>query len=389
MFNLHSIQDRIRETDGWLFYDHHRRDPIAYRILGLPVSAHATRRWFYWVPAAGEPVKLVNRIEAGILDSLPGRKCEYATWQELHERLVEMLAGVRKIAMQYSPMNMLPAVSMVDAGTIEMLRGFGIEIVSSADLVQYFEARWTPEQLEMHREAGRRVDQVLDSAFAHIGDALRDDRALTEFDVAEFIRAQFARSGLYTDHGPIVAVNAHAGDPHYEPAATGSAPIRSGDFVLIDLWAKLAQAHAVYYDITWVAYCGREVPPVIQHVFDVVRSARDRALETIQSACRSGRAIAGWEADAAARAHIEAAGYGDRFTHRLGHSIGEDIHGAGANLDGYETRDTRLLIPDTCCSIEPGIYLPEFGVRSEIDCFVADRDAHATGRVQNAIVLIT
>ncbi len=388
MISVPSIQAQLRGVDGWLFFDHHHRDAIAYRILGLPAT-NPTRRWFYWVPARGAPLKLVHRIESGMLDALPGERLQYSTWQQLHEDLRRMLAGAKTVAMQYSPHCALPAISLVDAGTVELVRSLGLEVVSSAELVQYFEARWSPEQREMHTEAGRRVDRVLDDAFARIGEALRAGRETTEFEIAEFIRERFAQNGLFTDHGPIVAVNAHAGDPHYEPHANGSAPIRKNDFVLIDLWAKLAQPRAVYYDITWVAYCGREVPSQIQRVFDIVRGARDLALEAVQTARREGRAIAGWEVDAAARAHIAAQGYADRFTHRLGHSIGEDIHGAGANLDGYETRDTRVLIPETCFSIEPGIYLPEFGVRSEINCYVTERDAETTGRVQDEIVLIS
>jgi len=282
----------------------------------------------------------------------------------------------------------LQDISLVVGGTVELVRSLGVEIVSSAELVQYFEARWTPVQREMHAEAGRRVDRVLDEAFDRISTAVRAGEATTEFDIAEFIRRRFSENGLYTDHGPIVAVNAHSGDPHYEPERTSAAPIHAGDFVLIDLWAKLAQPGSVYYDITWVAFCGRDAPADIQRVFEIVRAARDIGLQTVQRARREGRAIAGWEVDAAARAHIAAQGYADRFTHRLGHSIGEDIHGAGANLDNFETHDTRLLIANTCCSIEPGIYLPEFGVRSEIDCFVTENDAGATGRVQDRIVLI-
>lgn len=387
-FDLNAMQSALRGVDGWLFFDHHRRDPIAYRILGLSGALNPTRRWFYWVPPQGGPVKIVHRIEAGMLDALPGHKRLYSTWQELQAHLDEALENARRIAMQYSPDCALPTISMVDAGTIELVRSFGKEIVSSAELVQHFEARWTPAQREMHFEAGRRVDAVLEDAFAEIARAVQEDKGNTEFDIAEFIRRRFAEAGLYTDHGPIVAVGPHSGNPHYEPEQGKSSPIRAGDLVLIDLWAKLAKPGAVYYDITWVGYCGREVPSKIAEVFDIVRTARDIGLKTVQAAKRAGQAIAGWEVDDAARAHIAAHGYAERFTHRLGHSIGEDIHGAGVNLDNFETHDTRPLIADTCFSIEPGIYFPEFGVRSEINCLVSERDATATGRVQDRIVLI-
>jgi Xaa-Pro aminopeptidase len=388
MIDLNSIQTQLRDVDGWLFFDHHRRDPMAYRILGLHGSATATRRWFYWVPVHGAPVKLVHRIEAGMLDGLPGERWTYSSWHELHEHLRAMLSGARRVAMQYSPLCALPAISMVDAGTVELVRSFGAEVVSSAGLVQFFEARWTPAQREMHLEAGRRVDRVLDEAFARVGDALRRGDNATEYEIAQFIRRRFAENGLVADHGPIVAVNAHSGDPHYEPAEGRSSPICAGDHLLIDLWAKLAEPGAVYYDITWVAQCRGEIPERVQRVFDLVCGARDLALDVVRSARREGRVIAGWEVDEAARAHIAAHGHADHFTHRLGHSIGEDIHGAGANVDNFETRDTRPLIPDTCFSIEPGIYLPEFGVRSEINCFVTEGDAAATGRVQKQMVLI-
>lgn len=382
------LQESLRGVDGWLFFDHHRRDPIAYRILGLPGAVNPTRRWFYYVPAFGAPVKIVHRIEAGMLDALPGHKRLYSTWQELNAHLDEALANARRVAMQYSPECALPPISMVDAGTVELVRSLGKEVVSSAEWVQHFEARWTPAQREMHYEAGRRVDAVLSDAFARIGKAIGAGDRVTEFDVAEFIRSRFAESGLYADHGPIVAVGPHSGDPHYEPDRDTASVIHPGDFVLIDLWAKLQDPAAVYYDITWVGYCGATVPNEIQGVFDIVRTARDLGLKTVQTARRANKAIAGWEVDAAVREYIAAQGYAEQFTHRLGHSIGEDIHGAGANLDNFETHDTRPLIADTCFSIEPGIYLPEFGVRCEINCLVTENDAVATGRVQDRIVLI-
>ncbi len=387
MIDLDQLRSNLDGADGWLFVDHHGRDPIAHRVLGLPGGAHVTRRWFYWAPAHGDPVKIVHRIEPRVLDSLPGRALAYSTWQELHAHLKATLSGARRVAMQYSPNAALPAVSMVDAGTVELVRSLGIEVVSSAGLVQYFEARWTPEQAQMHFEAGRRVDRVLREAFDDIARGLRSGNA-DECSVAEFIRRRFLESGLTTEHGPVVAVNAHSGDPHYEPTAASSAPIRRGDFVLIDLWAKLAQPRAVYYDITWVAYCGRAIPDRHAEVFNVVRTARDLALAFVQDVVRAGRAIAGWQVDDVARSHIASAGYGEQFTHRLGHSIGEDIHGAGANLDNFETRDERPLIQDTGFSIEPGVYLPEFGVRSEIDCYIDADGASATGAVQEEIVRI-
>ena len=374
--------------DGWLLFDHHVRDPIAYRLLGLDAEGHVSRRWYYWIPAGGRPVKLVHAIEGGRLDSLPGAKRVYSSWQS-HERLLQgLLAGTRRIAMQYSPRCMIPVVSLVDAGTVDLVRSFGAEVVSSAALIQHFEARWSDAQLESHLEAGRRVDRVLKQAFRKIRSDLSASGSSTEHGVARFIRERFAEQGLVTMDGPIVAANANSSDPHYAPDARRPQPIRDGDFVLIDLWAKLDRPGAVYYDVTWTACCGSEIPDPVARVFEVVSVARDRALEFVDRAVREGRTVAGWQVDDVARNHIAAAGYGDRFVHRTGHSIGEEVHGTGANIDNLEMRDERPIIPRTCFSIEPGVYLPEFGLRSEIDCYVSADGAAATGAVQSEVLRI-
>ncbi len=390
LMDLSAIQRQIRAHghSGWLLFDHHVRDPIAYRVLGLDSSDHVSRRWYYLIPAAGDPVKLVHAIEDARLDSLPGSKRAYSSWQSHHARLAEMLGGMRTVAMQYSPQCMIPVVSLVDAGTVDLVRSLGVEVVSSAALVQHFEARWTARQRDGHWEAGRRVDTVLRQAFRRIREEIDTVGASSEYSIAQFILDRFEASGLVTSSAPIVAVNASSGDPHYGPTRDRSRPIRQGDFVLIDLWAKLDSPGSVYYDITWTGYCGDRPPERIQKVFDIVVAARDAALRAADSAVRGGTPIAGWEIDAAGRAVIDAAGYGEMFVHRLGHSIGEEVHGNGANMDNLEMRDDRPLIPDTCFSIEPGIYLPEFGVRSEIDCFVSSDRAAATGSVQAEIVRI-
>ncbi len=381
-------QLRLQRLDGWLLFDHHLRDPIAYRVLGLPAAGHVSRRWYYWIPAAGEPVKLVHRIEDRRLDGAPGAKRVYASWQSQHDALRDMLQGASRIAMQYSPGCMIPYVSLVDGGTVDLVRSLGKEVVTSAALVQYFEARWSDEQRETHFEAGRRVDAVLREAFRRIRTEIDSRGEAQEFAIAQFIRSRFAESGLLADDGPIVGVNANSGNPHYAPSAESSQPIRGGDFVLIDLWAKLDKPHAVYYDITWAGWCGPAPPERIQAAFDVVTGARDKTLDFIDKAVREGREIAGWQADDVARGHIAEAGFGERFVHRTGHSIGEEVHGNGANLDNLETRDDRPIVLRTCFSIEPGVYLPEFGVRSEIDCYVDVSGARATGAVQREIVRI-
>jgi len=374
--------------DGWLFFDHHERDPLAYRVLQFSVPRTPTRRWYYFIPAHGEPRGLVHAIEAGMLDALPGAKAKYSSWASQGEGLAKLLAGSKRIAMQYSPLCAIPYVAMVDAGTIELVRSCGVEVFSSANLVQRFEARWTEAQLASHLEAGQLVDEVRRAAFQFAGDGLRSGWRVDEYNIQQFIRAGFTKAGLVTDHGPIVAVNANASNPHYEPAADCSEEVKSGDLLLIDLWAKLDRPESVYYDITWTGYCGAAAPPEMEKVFGVVSGGRDKAVARVQSAVSSGEILHGYEVDDAARAYISASGYGDYFIHRTGHSIGSDVHGTGANMDNLETHDVRRVIPRTCFSVEPGVYLPAFGIRSEVNVFVKDHEAIVTGEIQRSLLLI-
>lgn len=387
---LTEMQRVLREQgiDAWLFFDHHRRDPLAYRVLGLDSSRENTRRWYYLIPAEGEPRGLVHRIEPSVLGALPGEKTAYSSWGTQVDGLTRLLRGCRRIAMQYSPHCAIPYIAMVDAGTVELVRSLGAEVVSSADLIQYFEARWDEAKLASHMEAGRRVDGIRGEAFRLAGDRIRQGTPITEWELMQFIRSRFAASGLVTDHGPIVGVNENAANPHYEPAEQGSRRIEGGDLLLIDMWAKLDQPRGVYYDITWTGYCGTQVPPAIQRVFDVVKEARDRAVRRVQAAIQKGEPLRGFEVDDAAREHIKAQGFGDSFVHRTGHSIGEEVHGAGANMDNLETHDERRVIPWTCFSIEPGIYLTDFGIRSEVNVFVGEKEARVTGEVQQELVLV-
>ncbi len=379
---------QTREIDGWLFFDHHRRDPLAYRILGLPDDVEATRRWYYLIPAQGEPRKLVHRIEGRALDALPGEKECYSSWSDQQKRLQELLNDCSRIAMQYSPNCSIPYVSNVDAGTIELIRGFGKQVVSSANMVQIFEARWTSEQLSMHLEAGRRVDQTRRDAFDLIGERLRAHESVTEYEVQQFILSRFSQSNLITNHGPIVAINEHASDPHYEPSVATSLPIKAGDLVLIDLWAKLPDPQAVYYDVTWVGFCGEDIPAQIQAVFDVVRDARKAASRFVIEHTKAGQELAGFQVDDVARGWVEERGFGEFFFHRTGHSIGTDVHGTGANMDNLESHDDRTVIPNTCFSIEPGIYLPTFGIRSEVNLYVDADAAMVTGEEQEQLIRI-
>jgi Xaa-Pro aminopeptidase len=392
--NLEAIQAAIHEAgfDGWLFYDHHHRDPIGERILGMDPKLHVTRRWYYFVPAAGEPRKLVHRIEQARLDKLPGEKAQYSSWQELAAGLEELLSGARTIAMQYSPNNAIMYVSMADAGTVEFLRSLGKQIVSSADMVSQFEAVLSEEQVASHGVAQRAIDAILAEGWREIGRRLRPGAgktgAYSEFDHVQWLSEAMRREGLVWSDGPNVSVNANCSDSHYEPTAESCSPIREGDFLLIDIWARLNTPGSVYYDITWTGVVGREPKEHEQKVFEIVLGARDAAIHTVEQAFAAGRPICGFEADDAARAVIQAAGFGEFYTHRTGHNIGQEVHGVGANLDNLETHDVRLLLPNTCFSVEPGIYLPEFGVRSEIDMLTAPGKAWVTGMIQRELVRI-
>ena len=392
--DLEAIQSALREQklDGWLFYDHHHRDPIAYRVLGLSESLHVTRRWYYLVPAEGEPRKLVHRIEAGRLDTLRGAKAVYSSWQELEGNLKTMLAPYQRLAMQYSPRNAIMYVSMVDAGTVELLREFGKTIVSSSDLVSHFEAVLTEARIATHYQAQRIIDEVVAEGFKEIGRRVRpangNPAGTTEYAIMQWLSEGLRRGGLIWENGPDVAANENSSDSHYVVTEESCKPIREGDFVLIDIWGRLDQPDSVFYDITWTGIVGREPSAREQLVFETVRNARDAAIDVVQSAFASGRPIAGWEADDAARDVIRRAGFGDSFTHRTGHNIATEIHGSGAHLDNLETHDERQLLPFTCFSVEPGIYLPEFGVRSEIDIITSANEARVTGRIQRELVRI-
>jgi Xaa-Pro aminopeptidase len=387
MPNIEAIQAALQsqKLDGWLFYDILHRDPIAYRVLGLD-HVLAKRRWFYMIPAKGAPRKLVHRIEAATLDTLPGDKMLYAAAEELEKNLKKLIGRAKKVAMQYSPKNSIPYISLVDAGTIELIRSQGCKVLSSADLVQQFEAAWTPRQLESHRAAGRVIDAVTQAAFAEAARRVSGGEQFTEYDLQQWIVAQFHANGVASDSPPIVAVGPHSGDPHYEPRSEHSAPVRRGDFLLLDIWAKMNSPHSVYYDITWTGFLGDKIPGKCAKVFSIVRDAREAAVHFAQENVRAGRAIAGWQVDRAAREVIRKAGYAKYFVHRTGHNIGEEVHGAGANMDSLETRDIRRIIPHTCFSVEPGIYLPEFGVRSEVNVYIGERQAEVTGAEQTEIL---
>lgn len=378
---VNKIQAALAERGlaAWLFYGFFDLDPIAYRILRFPERVHASRRWFYLVPVQGEPRKLVHRIEASQLDHLPGERTVYLARDELNTGLKKLLSGIPQVAMQYSENNAIPHLSRVDAGTVEWVRSLGVEVVSSGDLVQTFEAVWTEGQAQQHRETAQHLTTIVQQTFQQVRDRLTAGENVTELSTQAAILKEFEQLGLEWEHPPIVGVNEHSGNPHYSPTPETDAPIRDGDLLLIDLWAKPATpADAVYADITWTAFFGAHPPQEMNRVFNIVRSARERGVRFLRDRLQAGRNVHGWEVDYAVRDVIAEAGYGDAFVHRTGHNLGREVHGNGVHFDNLETHDTRLVIPGIACTIEPGIYLEAFGVRSEINILVGQDSVEVT-----------
>ena len=373
------------DLGGWLIHDYRRSNPIFWQVLGEGFGM-ITRPCYLFIPASGEPEALVHHVDAGKFQGASISVFVYSSRQTMLEGLKSLLPSGRRVAMEYSPLAVLPRASRVDAGTVEMVRSTGAEVVSSADLVQYATQRWNQSQLSSHLRSAEKLGRVVLEAFEHIGQYLT--RGPTEYQVAQLIRRRFDEEGLHSPDGPIVAANAHASDPHYEPSKEGSWVFQKGDWVLIDLWAKEDGGDGVYADITWVAYVGDQVPEKHREVFQVVASARDSALNYLEGLARQGTPIQGCQVDRHAREYIARRGYEEYFTHRLGHSIGLEVHGDAVNLDSFETDDTRTIIPGLCFSIEPGIYLPEFGVRSEIDVYMSEEGPIITTPVQREVVLI-
>jgi Xaa-Pro aminopeptidase len=391
MFDLKAIQSALRDLgyDAWLLYDFRGSNPLARRVLGLDEKAINSRRFFYLIPANGTPRKLLHRIETFVLDALPGDRVVYLRWEELEKGIRELVSPFKKVAMEYSPKNAIPYVSHVDAGTIELVKSTGVEVVSSGDLITVFEATWDDAQWASHLEADQHTQAGYDVAWKLIAERVRAGKSLRETEVQKAIMDHFGRNQMTTYHPPIVGVGPHSGDPHYEPVPLKDSEIKEGDFVLVDLWAKMDRPRAVYSDLTRVGFVGTRVPETYQKIFDIVAAARDAAIDKVRAAFQDGRTLHGWEVDDAAREVIKKAGYGDAFVHRTGHSIGQETHGNGANMDNLETHDERRVLKRTCFSVEPGIYLPEFGVRSEINVFVdGDGQVHVTGGLQREVLPI-
>lgn len=387
-FDLPAIQTAIREFgfDGWLLYDFRGLNVLAQRVLRIDPNDVGSRRYFYYVPAEGDPQKLVHRIETEALDHLPGQKRIYLRWQELHEELKAMVGSAGKIAMEYSPNNANPYVSRVDGGTVELIRSLGPDVGSSGNLVQYFESRWSAEQWELHLEADRLNQAAFEMAWSMVRDSIENGHVLRETDLQNHVMAYYAANNMTTYHPPIVAVGPHSGDPHYVPQPGSDAEIKRGDFLLLDMWAKMDVPLGVYSDLTKVGFVGDDVPEEYTKIFDIVAASRDAGIQCVKAAFSAGRELQGWEVDKASRDVIEAAGYGDDFIHRTGHNIGRETHGNGAHMDNLETKEQRLVMTKTCFSIEPGIYLKSFGIRSEINVFVdGDSKVHVTGGVQTEV----
>ena len=386
-----AVQAALKEDglDGWLLYDFHGSNPIARRLTGLDRGGKMTsRRWFYVIPATGEPRKLVHAIEPSNLDHLPGAKTIYSRRETLASGLTQVLGGLKRIAMEYSPGNNIPYISRVDAGTIEAVRQLGIDVVSSGDLVQRFEATWSPDALQTHRDASARLYRIKDRAFDFVRDGRRNGRMLTEIDVQRAMVGWFKEEGLISDGPPMVGAQENAGNPHYMPTDEQHRAIGDGEVLLLDLWGKLPQPGAVYADITWVGFTAAQVPDRYVQAFNAARDGRDAAVTLVQQATSAGRELRGFEVDRACRDVIERAGFGELFIHRTGHSLGTEVHGNGVHMDDFETHDERRLIPGTGFTIEPGVYSKAFGVRTEINMFVGPREATVTGPLQQEFVLL-
>jgi Xaa-Pro aminopeptidase len=386
-----AVQEALKEDglDGWLLYDFHGSNPIARRLTGLDAQGKlTTRRWYYLIPVEGEPRKLVHAIESFNLDHLPGSKTVYSQRESLADGLKTILNGTHRVAMEYSPGNAIPYVSRVDAGTVEAVRAAGADVASSGDLIQRFEAIWSDEALQTHRAASDILYRVKDRAFAMVREARAARRALTEVDVQEAMLGWFDEEGLITDAPPNVSAQENAGNPHYMPDRSHDRPIRDNEILLLDLWGKLPKPGAVFADITWVGFTGSAVPDRYVKAFTAARDGRDAAVALVKRATAEGRELRGFEVDRACRDVIERAGFGSAFIHRTGHSLGTDVHGNGVHMDDFETHDERRLIPGTGFTIEPGVYTPEFGVRTEINMFIGKGEALVTGPMQTEFVLL-
>lgn len=385
---LPSIQQKLKDEkmNGWLIYDFRRNNDIGCDFLEIPHDQLLTRRFFYWIPKYGEPVKVVSLVEPNSLDHLPGKKLTYLSWQNLEQYVKSLLTPQTSIVMEYSPKNAVPAVSKVDAGTMDLIRSFGVDVLSSAEIMQHYTSVWDESQLKLHLEAAKVLDDTAQKTWQMIHDVIKANHKLTEYDVQQFMIEYMHMNHCVLEGHPICAINENSADPHYTPTAKKSKSIVPGDFILIDLWCKKKERHAVFADITRVACLGKPTEKQ-QMVFQIVRKAQQQATEFVQKRILEDKPLMGWEIDQAARQVIVDADFGQYFIHRTGHNIDIKDHGNGTHIDSLETLDLRPIIPNTCFSIEPGIYITgEFGVRLEYDIFIkADKSILVTGGIQDTI----
>lgn len=391
--DLAAIQTALRAEgfDAWLLYDFRGLNPIANDVTAVDKQGGhlATRRWFYLIPATGEPRALVHKIESKTLAHLPGSTVQYAGREQLERGLAQLLTGFTRVAMEYSPGCAIPYVARVDGGTLELVRGCGVEVVSSADLVQRFQAVWSAEAIATHVTASDKLYRIKDRAFDAIARATHGGGTVTEFAIQQLMAGWFRDEGLVTDADPNVSASANAGNPHYLPTSERSRTFGADELVLLDLWGKLDRPGAVFADITWVGFTGRQVPERYARAFATIRDGRDAAIALVQQRARAGEPVYGYEVDRAASAVIVAAGYAEQILHRTGHSLGDTaVHGTGVNMDDYETHDDRRLVPGTGFTIEPGVYFTDFGVRTEINMVMGAREATVTGPLQTEIVAL-
>ena len=389
---INEVQAALREQriDGWLLCDFRGNNSLIYPFLEIPSDRFLTRRFYYWIPQMGNPAKIVSLIEPHALDHLPGETRYYRTWQDLEAMLCSITAGNKTIAMEYSPNNSIPVISKVDAGTIDLIRSNGAQVVSSANILQRYTSVWSEEQLESHLMAASVLDSVVELTWGFIRESLRSNRQINEYEVQQFMLDEMIKRGCVVDHPPICAVNENSADPHYGPLESSSKPICPDDFILLDLWCKQDRSHAVYADIARVGVAASHPTPLQQQIFDIVKNARHKGVDFITSHMEDHKEVQGWQVDQICRDFIHQSGYGEFFIHRTGHNIGEAVHGSGANLDNFETHDFRCLLPGTCFSVEPGIYLPgQFGVRLEYDVYLyPEGKVLITGGIQTEIICL-
>ncbi len=387
-FNLNAIQKSLLELkiDGWLFYDFMGSDSIGRSILGISSKEKNNRGWYYYIPYQGAPSKLVHGIESKIFDHLPGKKEVYIDRREMIEKLHSLFKAGQKIALQYSPYNAIPTISKIDAGTFELLKSFKLNLISSGDLIQQFDACLSKIQLNTHINVSKELDEVLKKALQYIKHKVQKHQEITELSLQKFLKKQIKAHGLVTDMEPVVATGDNTANPHYSTGETNNSPIHVRRLVQLTFCAKEKKDDAVYSSISWVAYIGDEVPPEYQNNFKIVKNCRDKMMEFIDQSLKRKKKIRGWEVDDFTRKYVEKEGLIGNFLHRSGHSLGISCYAHAVNLDNLETKDDRQIIPGLCLSISPGVYFADYGMKTEINIHTDSKGVRlSTKSIQNEI----